>query len=76
MTIPRYTAVVKRREYDGMIMHVYAIFDDSAAAQACADNANAWYGEDHPLTPLTIYTDVLFEPRPFPVEAFNKAFPK
>ena len=61
-----------------MIMMVMAVFMDKDEAYAWAANANEWYGEDHPLTPLTVDTsDTLFEPRPFPVEALRpKAPPK
>lgn len=65
MPIPRYTAVVKR-DTSGRIMMVYAIFPTAKEAQACAENANRWYGDGHPLTPLTTQQDVLFCPKPFP----------
>lgn len=67
MPIPRYSAVVKRTRTGG-ILTVFAIWPTSTEAQACADNANRWYGEDHPLTPLTVVDDVLFCPPPFPEE--------
>lgn len=66
MPIPRYSAVVKRNQA-GYIMMVFAVCPTSEEAHACAENANQWYGEDHPLTPLVVVDDVLFSPRPFPV---------
>lgn len=66
MSIPRCHAVVKRR-MDGMIIHIFAVFMDADAAYAFAENANRWYGEFHPLTPLTVESsDILFEPPLFP----------
>ncbi len=64
--IPRYSAVVKRNRA-GDIMMIFALFPTREEAAACAENANQWYGEDHPLTPLTVTGDVLFQPPPFPV---------
>lgn len=75
--IPRCWIVAKKRRSDHMIMHIFAVFMDREKADACAKNANAWYGEDHPLTPLEVLSnDALFEPPPFPVKAFNGAFPE
>lgn len=66
MPIPRCYAVVKK-DYRGMIMNVFAVWMDKDAAYECARNANQWYGEDHPLTPLEVCGhDSLFEPPPFP----------
>lgn len=70
--IERCYAVVKKREIDGMIMMVMAVFHDRDEAQEWADNANQWYGKFHPLTPLTVVGDALFEPRKFPVEALRE----
>lgn len=47
-------------------MTVYAVCDDADKAHATAENANRWYGESHPMTPLTVYQDVLLNPPPFP----------
>lgn len=64
--------LVAKRTCRGDLLHVFAVWHDRAAAQACADNANEWYGPEHPLTPLTVENyDVLFEPKPFPVEAMR-----
>lgn len=66
MPIERCHAVVKKNRA-GDIMHVFAVFMDRDKAAAFAGNANRWYGEDHPLTPLVVCGhDTLFEPRPFP----------
>lgn len=65
MAIPRMAAVVKRNRA-GDIMTVYAVCDDADKAHATAENANRWYGESHPMTPLTVYQDVLLNPPPFP----------
>jgi len=58
--------VIVKRNYLGNIMHVAATFDVEAKAQEWADNANEWYGPDHPLTPLVVVGDVLIEPPLFP----------
>lgn len=69
--ISRCYPVVKTRR-DGTVMMVLAVFMDKDEAHKWAENANDWYGEDHPLTPLTVgHFDTLFEPRPFPVEALR-----
>jgi hypothetical protein len=69
--IPRCYLVV-RKSRDGNLLHVFAVWMDRESAQACADNANEWYGNLHPLTPLTVLgNDALFEPKPFPVEAMR-----
>lgn len=70
--IARCFPVVKRRKSDGMIMMVFAVFDSHEEADAFAANANEWYGEHHPLTPLTVdMGDVLRSPPLFPVEAMR-----
>ena len=70
--IPRCYSVVKKRRNDGMVMMILAVFMDKDEAYKWAENANEWYGEDHPLTPLTVQdNDTWFEPRPFPVEAMR-----
>ncbi len=70
--IARCFPVVKRRRSDGMIMMILAVFDEREKADAFAANANEWYGEDHPMTPLTVDTgDVLRSPPLFPVEAIR-----
>ncbi len=66
MPIERYAAVVKR-DNKGKIMHIFAVLPTVEAAHACAENANQWYGEGHPLYPLEVYRDVLLNPPPFPV---------
>jgi hypothetical protein len=73
MPIPRCAAVVKKT-VSGSLMMIYAMCDNMEKAQEVADNANAWYGPDHPMFPLVVMGDILFEPPPFPVEAFKKAF--
>lgn len=51
----------------GNFSHVIAVFDTRDLAVAWAENANAWYGEDHPLTPLTVWPDEVFiNPKLFP----------
>lgn len=65
MPIPRCAIVVKRNKA-GDIMFVMATFPTPEEAQVWADSANKWYGPDHPLTPLTVTTDILASPRPFP----------
>lgn len=52
----------------GSFSHVIAVFDTRDLAVAWAENANAWYGEDHPLTPLTVWNgeEVFINPKPFP----------
>jgi len=70
MAIPRNAIVVKRNQA-GYIMTVLATFPTANEAQAWADNANEWYGPEHPLTPLTVTTDVLSSPPMFPVEVFR-----
>ena len=66
MPIQRCHAVVKKN-INGEIMQVFAIFMDRDKAFDFAGNANRWYGEDHPLTPLEVCGhDSFFEPRPFP----------
>jgi hypothetical protein len=73
MPIPRASAVVKKMSVSPfMIMKVVAVFGTREAAEAWKDNANEWYGKDHPLYPLTVVDDILDEPRPFPVEAMRK----
>jgi len=75
--IKRCYAVVHKSRATGMIMHIHAVCNSKEEAQKCADNANVWYGEGHPMTPLVVYgNDVLVDPPAFPVEAFEKAFPK
>jgi hypothetical protein len=74
MPIPRCASVVKK-DVRGNIMMIFANCDNAAKAQEVADNANAWYGEDHPMTPLVVVSGILFEPPPFPVEKLRKAFP-
>ncbi len=69
--IGRSFAVVKKTRA-GMIMSVVASFDDGEKARAWAANANEWYGEDHPLTPLVVVGDVLIEPPLFPVERLRR----
>jgi hypothetical protein len=64
--------VVVKKTRAGMIMSVVASFDDEEKAREWADNANEWYGEDHPLTPLVVVGDVLIEPPLFPVEAMRR----
>lgn len=57
----------------GVPMHIFAVFREREAAAACCENANEWYGEDHPLTPLTVWINTaLFEPKPFPVQALRR----
>jgi hypothetical protein len=73
MPIPRCAAVVKKTQA-GMTMMIFAMCDNMEKAQEVADNANAWYGPDHPMTPLVVMGDILFEPPPFPVEKFKAAF--
>jgi len=69
--IPR-CHIVAKCDVRGNLMYVFAVWMDRQAAQSCADNANEWYGPDHPLTPLIVLSnDALFEPRPFPVEAMR-----
>jgi len=63
--------VVVKKSQAGMIMMVLASFDDGKKAQEWADNANEWYGEGHPLTPLVVVGDVLIEPPLFPVQALR-----
>jgi hypothetical protein len=70
MAIPRCSAVVKRN-HAGYIMTVLAIFPTSEEAREWAENANEWYGPEHPLTPLTVVDDVLSSPRKFPVEVMR-----
>lgn len=70
MPIPRNAIVVKRNQA-GYIMSVIATFPTREAAEEWAENANQWYGEDHPLTPLTVTTDVLASPPLFPVKALQ-----
>lgn len=66
MPIPRCYAVVKK-DNRGMIMQIFSVWMDHTAAYESARNANQWYGEGHPLTPLEVVDhDTLFEPRPFP----------
>lgn len=73
--IPRCYPVVKRAQ-NGMIMHVFAVFMDKEAAHKAAENANQWYGEGHPLTPLVVLlNDALFEPPPFPDMQVAKGAP-
>lgn len=63
-------AIVKRQSGGNrLIMQVFAVCTGTKEeAHAITDNANAWYGEDHPLTPLTVeMLPVLLDPRPFPV---------
>lgn len=44
-----------------------AVFDDKDKAQAWAESATRWYGEGHPLYPVTVVpNDVLKNPHPFP----------
>jgi hypothetical protein len=64
--IERYHAVVKRSQA-GYIMSILAVFPTVVEAYAYAENANQWYGEKHPMTPLTVAKDVLFSPSLFPV---------
>ena len=66
MSIPRAYAVVSKTT-SGFILQILAVFGDNKTAQEWADNANQWYGEDHPLTPLTVVGDILDEPRQFPI---------
>lgn len=69
--------LVVKHNYAGMIMTVLAVFKDKDQAHAWKDNVNHWYGEGHPLVPLAVVDQsTLFEPNLFPVEAFEKAFPK
>lgn len=64
--IQRCYAVVKKNRA-GDIMHVFSVWMDRDAAHESARNANQWYGEDHPLTPLVVCGhDSFFEPKPFP----------
>jgi hypothetical protein len=71
--IPRGYAVVKKRRTDGMVMMIFGFFRDRDAAYAYCANANEWYGEGHPLTPLEVIGDILIEPRLFPVESLRRA---
>lgn len=65
-------AVGHRRKSDHMVMSIIAVFSDKDEAQTWANNANEWYGSDHPMYPLTIVADnLLIAPRPFPVEALR-----
>jgi hypothetical protein len=70
MALPRCSAVVKRNQA-GYVMTVLAIFPTSEEAWEWAENANEWYGADHPLTPLTVTDDILSSPPKFPVEAMR-----
>lgn len=70
MAIPRNSAVVKRNQA-GYIMNVLAVFPTSEEAWNWAKNANEWYGEEHPLTPLTVVDNILSSPSKFPVEAMR-----
>lgn len=72
MTTRLYIVGKKARHQSGMDIPV-AAFPSREAGALWAENANAWYGEDHPLTPLTVWSnDILLEPSPFPVEALRK----
>ena len=59
---------VVKKDRGGNIMMVFAVCSTLEGAEACAANANQWYGEDHPLTPLVAlnYTTCFFDPKPFP----------
>mgnify|MGYP001762321433 CR=1 FL=1 len=44
-----------------------AAFPNRQSAQTWADSANRWYGEGHPLHPVTAWpNDILHDPHPFP----------
>lgn len=59
---------VVKRDRGGNIMTIFAVGSTPEKAQEIADNANAWYGPDHPLTPLTVVQQdtIFFDPKPFP----------
>lgn len=59
---------VVKRNVSGNIMHVFAVCTTLEKAEACATNANAWYGDEHPLTPLVALNDdtCFLDPKPFP----------
>lgn len=68
---PRCSLVV-HKDQSRRIMTVVAVFTNSNEAQAWADNANEWYGEDHPITPLEVEpVEALSAPPLFPVGAFR-----
>lgn len=51
-----------------------AVFHDRKAAEAWAASASAWYGEGHPLYPLTVWGHtVQLDPTPFPAPAADES---
>lgn len=51
----------------GVLSIALAVFSDRDRAEAWKKSANRWYGEEHPLTPLTVWANTaLVNPRDFP----------
>lgn len=66
---PKQVWVIAKRLTSLFTTHVYAVVTGTREeAQAACDNANAWHGEGHPLTPLEVLPHQAdLDPRPFPV---------
>lgn len=60
---------VVRQKQSGEPLMVYAVCSTEEKAQACADNANQYYGDGHPMYPLVVDTSrPMFDPRPLPTQ--------